>query len=102
MQAAATASPTAVPPVQSPHRRNLAVRELSDGASSASPVTSSFSDLDGMCTFDVVPIDCRDTDKVSSDTDASVTRSALESALLSNIGGLGSRMSNISQAPRYA
>lgn len=61
----------------SPRRSNTSGREASDGTPS---MGSSFSDLD----------------------DASVTQSALEEALLSNMqhGGMASRMSTISQALR--
>jgi hypothetical protein len=64
-------------PRQSPRKSTTSGREASDGTPS---MGSSFSDLD----------------------DASVTQSALEEALLSNMqhGGMASRMSTISQALR--
>ncbi|KAJ5153163.1 uncharacterized protein N7482_009641 [Penicillium canariense] len=64
-------------PRQSPRRSKTSAREASDGTPS---MGSSFSDLD----------------------DASVTQSALEEALMSNMqhGGMASRMSTISQALR--
>ncbi|KAJ5377533.1 uncharacterized protein N7496_004942 [Penicillium cataractarum] len=64
-------------PRQSPRKSNASGREASDGTPS---MGSSFSDLD----------------------DASVTQSALEEALMSNMqhGGMASRMSTISQALR--
>ncbi|KAF7718709.1 Autophagy-related protein 29 [Penicillium ucsense] len=65
------------PPRQSPRKSTASGREASDGTPS---MGSSFSDLD----------------------DASVTQSALEEALMSNMqhGGMASRMSTISQALR--
>ncbi|KAJ5469702.1 Autophagy-related protein 29, partial [Penicillium diatomitis] len=65
------------PPRQSPRKSAASGREASDGTPS---MGSSFSDLD----------------------DASVTQSALEEALMSNMqhGGMASRMSTISQALR--
>ncbi|CAG7954408.1 unnamed protein product [Penicillium salamii] len=69
--------PQALGPRQNSRRSNASGRETSDGTPS---MGSSFSDLD----------------------DASVTQSALEEALLSNMqhGGMASRMSTISQALR--
>ncbi|KAJ5712332.1 hypothetical protein N7493_008800 [Penicillium malachiteum] len=65
------------PPRLSPHKSNASGREASDGTPS---MGSSFSDLD----------------------DTSVTQSAMEEALISNMqhGGMASRMSTISQALR--
>ncbi|KAJ5154632.1 uncharacterized protein N7500_010071 [Penicillium coprophilum] len=69
-------------------------RETSDGTPS---MGSSFSDLDGMCSK---PEDSGF--QLIDWSDASVTQSALEEALLSNMqhGGMASRMSTISQALR--
>ncbi|CAG8113840.1 unnamed protein product [Penicillium salamii] len=74
---APTGGPRALEPRQNSRRSNASGRETSDGTPS---MGSSFSDLD----------------------DASVTQSALEEALLSNMqhGGMASRMSTISQALR--
>ncbi|KAK4863882.1 hypothetical protein LT330_010363 [Penicillium expansum] len=69
-------------------------REASDGTPS---MGSSFSDLDGMC-----PNPEDSGFQLIDWPDASVTQSALEEALLSNMqhGGMASRMSTISQALR--
>ncbi|GKZ62928.1 hypothetical protein AnigIFM49718_010657 [Aspergillus niger] len=75
-------------------RQSMALRrDASDGTPS---MGSSFSDLDGELLFwahDII---------LTPRLDASVTQSALEEALLSNIqhGGMASRMSTISQAIR--
>ncbi|KAJ5336763.1 hypothetical protein MYU51_005893 [Penicillium brevicompactum] len=84
----------ALGPRQNSRRSNASGRETSDGTPS---MGSSFSDLDGMSrTPDY------DGFILIDSPDASVTQSALEEALLSNMqhGGMASRMSTISQALR--
>lgn len=81
-------------PRQNSRRSNTSGREASDGTPS---MGSSFSDLDGR-----IP-DPEDDELLLIDPpDASVTQSALEEALMSNMqhGGMASRMSTISQALR--
>ena len=81
-------------PRQNSRRSNTSGREASDGTPS---MGSSFSDLDGMSP------DSEDNGfLLINPPDASVTQSALEEALLSNMqhGGMASRMSTISQALR--
>lgn len=81
-------------PRQNSRRSNTSGREVSDGTPS---MGSSFSDLDGMTP------DPEDDELLLIDPpDASVTQSALEEALMSNMqhGGMASRMSTISQALR--
>lgn len=92
------------PPILSPQRAlesrqnsrksTASGREASDGTPS---MGSSFSDLDGMCPKPEDP-----GFQLIDWSDASVTQSALEEALLSNMqhGGMASRMSTISQALR--
>lgn len=81
-------------PRQNSRRSNTSGREASDGTPS---MGSSFSDLDGRFP------DPEDDELLLIDPpDASVTQSALEEALMSNMqhGGMASRMSTISQALR--
>ncbi|CAI7578690.1 unnamed protein product [Penicillium glandicola] len=79
---------------QNSHKSTASGREASDGTPS---MGSSFSDLDGMC-----PNPEDSGFQLIDRSDASVTQSALEEALLSNMqhGGMASRMSTISQALR--
>jgi hypothetical protein len=79
---------------QNSRRSNTSGREASDGTPS---MGSSFSDLDGMS-----PSPEDNAFVLIDSQDASVTQSALEEALLSNMqhGGMASRMSTISQALR--
>ncbi|KAJ5210841.1 hypothetical protein N7491_010652 [Penicillium cf. griseofulvum] len=79
---------------QNSRKSTASGRETSDGTPS---MGSSFSDLDGLCPK---PKDSRF--QLIDWSDASVTQSALEEALLSNMqhGGMASRMSTISQALR--
>ncbi|KUM63106.1 hypothetical protein ACN42_g3992 [Penicillium freii] len=79
---------------QNSRKSTASGREASDGTPS---MGSSFSDLDGMC-----PNPEDSGFQLINWSDASVTQSALEEALLSNMqhGGMASRMSTISQALR--
>lgn len=79
---------------QNSRKSTASGREASDGTPS---MGSSFSDLDGMC-----PKTEDSGFQLIDRSDASVTQSALEEALLSNMqhGGMASRMSTISQALR--
>ncbi|KAJ5816327.1 hypothetical protein N7447_008560 [Penicillium robsamsonii] len=79
---------------QNSRKSTASGRETSDGTPS---MGSSFSDLDGMC-----PNPEDSGFQLIDWSDASVTQSALEEALLSNMqhGGMASRMSTISQALR--
>lgn len=79
---------------QNSRKSTASGREASDGTPS---MGSSFSDLDGMC-----PNPQDSGFQLIDWSDASVTQSALEEALLSNMqhGGMASRMSTISQALR--
>lgn len=81
-------------PRLSPRKSEASGREASDGTPS---MGSSFSDLDGEL-FGQSPSFCANFGLA----DASVTQSALEEALMSNMqhGGMASRMSTISQALR--
>ncbi|KAJ5772252.1 hypothetical protein N7520_002781 [Penicillium odoratum] len=78
----------------SPRKSHTSGRETSDGTPS---MGSSFSDLDGESA-----LNWADAPYINSRLDASVTQSALEEALMSNMqhGGMASRMSTISQALR--
>jgi hypothetical protein len=84
----------ALEPRQNSRRSNTSGREASDGTPS---MGSSFSDLDGTS-----PNPEDNGFLLINSSDASVTQSALEEALLSNMqhGGMASRMSTISQALR--
>lgn len=93
-QGASIMSPQRVAERQNSRKSNASGREASDGTPS---MGSSFSDLDGMC-----PNPEDSGFQLIDWSDASVTQSALEEALLSNMqhGGMASRMSTISQALR--
>lgn len=97
-------SPTSPADALSPRRRaelaKLSPRVRKEGSEGTPSMGSSFSDLDGKCPIQSNPWH----QKLCADrpVDASVTQSALEEALLSNIqhGGMASRMSNMSSALR--
>ncbi|KAJ5970583.1 uncharacterized protein N7479_000501 [Penicillium vulpinum] len=93
-QGAPVMSPQRVVERQNSHKSTASGREASDGTPS---MGSSFSDLDGMS-----PNPEDSGFQLIDWPDASVTQSALEEALLSNMqhGGMASRMSTISQALR--
>ncbi|CAG7918212.1 unnamed protein product [Penicillium olsonii] len=92
-RAPASGPQRALGPRQNSRRSNASGRETSDGTPS---MGSSFSDLDGTSS------EFNDGYFINAVPDASVTQSALEEALLSNMqhGGMASRMSTISQALR--
>lgn len=73
-----------------------------DGSDGTPSMGSSFSDLDGLCSsFVFIGGDIWGGGLTGGVVDASVTQSALEEALASNMqagGGMASRMSSISQA----
>lgn len=96
-QAGATLSPqrSGEPSRLSPRKSHTSATQASDGTPS---MGSSFSDLDGKLDSDEILI----RRHIDSSADASVTQSALEEALMSNMqhGGMASRMSTISQALR--
>ncbi|CAG8898834.1 unnamed protein product [Penicillium egyptiacum] len=93
-QGAPILSPQSAAERQNSRKSTASGREASDGTPS---MGSSFSDLDGMC-----PKPEDSGFQLIEWSDASVTQSALEEALLSNMqhGGMASRMSTISQALR--
>ncbi|KAJ6178982.1 hypothetical protein N7519_009443 [Penicillium mononematosum] len=93
-QGAPILSPQSAAERQNSRKSTASGREASDGTPS---MGSSFSDLDGMC-----PNPEDSGFQLIDWSDASVTQSALEEALLSNMqhGGMASRMSTISQALR--
>ncbi|KAJ5251899.1 hypothetical protein N7489_002309 [Penicillium chrysogenum] len=93
-QGAPVLSPQSAAERQNSRKSTASGREASDGTPS---MGSSFSDLDGMC-----PNPEDSGFQLIDWSDASVTQSALEEALLSNMqhGGMASRMSTISHALR--
>ncbi|KAJ5372680.1 hypothetical protein N7517_004686 [Penicillium concentricum] len=93
-EGASILSPLRTAERQNSRKSTASGRETSDGTPS---MGSSFSDLDGMC-----PNPEDSAFQLIDWSDASVTQSALEEALLSNMqhGGMASRMSTISQALR--
>ncbi|EKV19010.1 hypothetical protein PDIG_05070 [Penicillium digitatum PHI26] len=93
-QGASIMSPQRAAERQNSRKSTASGREASDGTPS---MGSSFSDLDGTC-----PNPEKSGFQLINESDASVTQSALEEALLSNMqhGGMASRMSTISQALR--